>query len=157
MRWSIIKLIWLRELRDQLRDRRTLFMIAGLPLLLYPVLGFAVLQFAAGFADRPSVIAVIRGPGTSEDFPPRTSAVVLLPPPVPGCIGVQPGYLAGCAALARQPALTYPQLLRGGKLEPHGDKSQTEAAEKRLQFKFMSAEEARQKLHDKEVDLVLSA
>src|SRR5439155_172651 len=30
MRWSIIRLIWLRELRDQLRDRRTLFMIAGM-------------------------------------------------------------------------------------------------------------------------------
>ena len=43
MRWSIIRLIWLRELRDQLRDRRTVFMIVGLPLLLYPLLGFAVL------------------------------------------------------------------------------------------------------------------
>ena len=52
MRWSIIRLIWLRELRDQLRDRRTLFMIAGLPLLLYPVLGFAVLQFAVGFVEQ---------------------------------------------------------------------------------------------------------
>src|SRR5436309_3050550 len=30
MRWSIIRLIWLRELRDQLRDRRTVFMIAVL-------------------------------------------------------------------------------------------------------------------------------
>src|SRR2546429_104212 len=32
MRWSIVRIIWLRELRDQLRDRRTLFMVAGLPL-----------------------------------------------------------------------------------------------------------------------------
>ena len=39
MRWSIIRLIWVRELRDQLRDRRTIFMIAVLPLLLYPLLG----------------------------------------------------------------------------------------------------------------------
>src|SRR5262249_9387773 len=28
MRWSMIRLIWFRELRDQLRDRRTVFMIA---------------------------------------------------------------------------------------------------------------------------------
>ena len=49
MRWSIIRLIWLRELRDQLRDRRTVFMIAVLPILLYPVLGFGVLQFAHAY------------------------------------------------------------------------------------------------------------
>src|SRR5947209_216965 len=30
MRWTIVRLIWARELRDQLRDRRTLFMIAVL-------------------------------------------------------------------------------------------------------------------------------
>src|ERR1700722_18332584 len=74
MRWSIIRLIWLRELRDQLRDRRTLFMIAVLPLMLYPVLGFAVLQFALGLIDRPSVIGIEYGPLHSIDFPE-------LPPP----------------------------------------------------------------------------
>jgi sodium transport system permease protein len=71
MRWSIVRLIWFRELRDQLRDRRTLFMIAVLPLLLYPVLGFAVLQFAMGFQERQSVIGVVRGPLGSDDFPER--------------------------------------------------------------------------------------
>src|SRR5690554_1352041 len=44
MRWSTIRLIWFRELRDQLRDRRTVFMIAVLPLLLYPLSGLAFLQ-----------------------------------------------------------------------------------------------------------------
>ena len=39
MRWSIIRVIWLRELRDQLRDRRTVFMIVVLPLLIYPLAG----------------------------------------------------------------------------------------------------------------------
>src|SRR5262245_6895962 len=38
MRWSIIRLIWFRELRDQLRDRRTVFMIVLLPIVLYPLL-----------------------------------------------------------------------------------------------------------------------
>src|ERR1700676_3356139 len=71
MRWSIIRLIWLRELRDQLRDRRTLFMVVVLPLLLYPILGFAVLKFALGFSEKPSIIGVVRGLGRVQDFPPR--------------------------------------------------------------------------------------
>src|SRR5437868_3951229 len=71
MRWSIIRLIWLRELRDQLRDRRTLLMIAGLPLFLYPVLGFAVLHLARGFADTASTIGVVTGSEERRDFPPR--------------------------------------------------------------------------------------
>src|SRR2546430_8082751 len=71
MRWSIIRLIWFRELRDQLRDRRTLFMIAVLPLLIYPILGFAVLQFAMGFQEKASTIGIVRGPLGTSDFPER--------------------------------------------------------------------------------------
>src|SRR6266849_6086421 len=70
MRWSIIRLIWLRDMRDQLRDRRTLFMIAGLPLLLYPVLGSAVLGLAMNFGERPNIIGVV-APELPGDFPPR--------------------------------------------------------------------------------------
>ena len=44
MSWSNIKLIFHREARDQLRDRRTLFMIAVLPILLYPLMGIVVLK-----------------------------------------------------------------------------------------------------------------
>src|SRR6266436_4524239 len=58
MRWSIIRLIWLRELRDQLRDRRTVFMIAVLPMLLYPILGVGVLQFALGFLRKQNTVGV---------------------------------------------------------------------------------------------------
>src|SRR5262245_25814499 len=68
-RWSIVRLIWFRELRDQLRDRRTLFMIAVLPLVLYPALGFAVLQFAAGFGESAGTIGIVRGPRGSSDLP----------------------------------------------------------------------------------------
>src|SRR5438067_9150409 len=68
MRWSIVRIIWLRELRDQLRDRRTLFMVAGLPLLLYPILGVAVLRFAAGFVDQPTKVGVVVGP-SDKQFP----------------------------------------------------------------------------------------
>ena len=34
MNWRNIKLVFFREVRDQLRDRRTLFMIFVLPVLL---------------------------------------------------------------------------------------------------------------------------
>jgi sodium transport system permease protein len=83
MRWSIICLIWVRELRDQLRDRRTLFMIAVLPLLLYPILGFAVLQFAIGFQDKPSVIGIVQGPKDAKAFPERIKAGTAQPEYMP--------------------------------------------------------------------------
>src|ERR1700726_4273132 len=70
MRWSIIRLIWLRDLRDQLRDRRTLFMVLVLPLLLYPVLGFVVLKFALGFSEKPSLIGIVSN--SDQDFPERS-------------------------------------------------------------------------------------
>ena len=39
MNWRNVGLIFQREVLDQLRDRRTLFMVAVLPILLYPLLG----------------------------------------------------------------------------------------------------------------------
>lgn len=44
MQFKNVKLIYFREMRDQLRDRRTLFLIAVLPLLLYPLLGTSFIQ-----------------------------------------------------------------------------------------------------------------
>lgn len=44
MKWRNVKLILGRELRDQLRDRRTLFTVLVLPLLMYPLMGIALLQ-----------------------------------------------------------------------------------------------------------------
>jgi sodium transport system permease protein len=46
MNWSHIKLIFHREVRDQLRDRRTMFTICVLPLVLYPLMGMVMLQVA---------------------------------------------------------------------------------------------------------------
>lgn len=45
-RLSAIGLIYTREMRDQLRDRRTLFTIAILPILLYPLVGMLLMQIA---------------------------------------------------------------------------------------------------------------
>ena len=62
MHWSNISLIYQREVRDQLRDRRTLFTIAVLPLLLYPLLGMSFLQIAQFNREHVSTVRVI---GTS--------------------------------------------------------------------------------------------
>ncbi len=66
MRWSIIRIIWLRELRDQLRDRRTVFMIAVLPIMLYPAAGFGLIQMAQGFVNQKAVV-LVRG---ADNLPP---------------------------------------------------------------------------------------
>lgn len=59
MSWRNVKLIYAREIRDQLRDRRTLFMIAVLPLLLYPLIGMSVFQLSQFLRKNESQIVVI--------------------------------------------------------------------------------------------------
>ena len=59
MTWKNIRLILLREVRDQLRDRRTLFMVVVLPLLLYPGLGIGMLQMAMYFTEQPRQVVVL--------------------------------------------------------------------------------------------------
>jgi sodium transport system permease protein len=71
MRWSIVRLIWFRELRDQLRDRRTLFMIVVLPILLYPVGGIALMQLATGFLAKQQSIVGIVGKDNLPAWQPR--------------------------------------------------------------------------------------
>lgn len=59
MNWRNIWLIFQREVRDQLRDRRTLFMIAVLPLLLYPALGLGMMQLSMGFREEPRKVVIL--------------------------------------------------------------------------------------------------
>src|SRR5262249_51857581 len=66
MRWSIIRLIWAREIRDQLRDRRTLFMIAVLPLVLYPLLGMSFFQITQFMREQPIRVLVVGAPESAE-------------------------------------------------------------------------------------------
>src|SRR4029079_11705212 len=54
MLWSNVKLIFLREFRDQLRDRRTLFTVLVLPILLYPLMGVLVFQVQQFLKENPS-------------------------------------------------------------------------------------------------------
>jgi sodium transport system permease protein len=59
MKLANVKLIFLREVRDQLRDRRMLFMIFVLPLLLYPLLGMSFFQVVQFMHEHPSRVKII--------------------------------------------------------------------------------------------------
>jgi len=65
MKWSNVNLIFRRELRDQLRDRRTLFTVVIMPILLYPLLGMAMLQVAQFMREHPTKIWIMG----SENLP----------------------------------------------------------------------------------------
>src|SRR5208283_5238992 len=57
-----VKLILAREVRDQLRDPRTLFMVFVLPILLYPLLGTAYFQMVQ-FQTKNSMTVLVVGGG----------------------------------------------------------------------------------------------
>ena len=59
MSWKNVRLIFQREVRDQLRDRRTIFMVAVLPLLLYPALGIGMFQMITLFSEQPRTVVIL--------------------------------------------------------------------------------------------------
>ena len=59
MKWKNVKLIFWRELSDQLRDRRTLFMLLVLPVLLYPTIGFVMLNMTLLFQDQTRTVVLL--------------------------------------------------------------------------------------------------
>lgn len=67
MSWTNIKLILTREVRDQLRDRRTLFMVAVLPLLLYPALGIGMVQMVLLFQEQPRTVVILGADSLPEE------------------------------------------------------------------------------------------
>jgi len=77
-RLSAIWLIFSREMRDQLRDRRTLFTIAVLPILLYPFVGTLLLQIAQFSRHNPTSIATV-GTEHATDAPPLIADGSFLP------------------------------------------------------------------------------
>ncbi|MBI3823691.1 MAG: hypothetical protein HY289_13560 [Planctomycetes bacterium] len=167
MRWSIIRTIWLREMRDQLRDRRTLLVILGLPLILYPLLGFAVLQFAVGFTEKPSVIGVVSGSPDVKDFPRREPANAgrHVAPAAAWFAAALPGFdmphAAGVCALthASRAYLDYPLLIEDGHFTVFDAKvprktAREWAAQARFDIEFLSNADPAL-LSDRKVDLIL--
>jgi|TARA_B110000263_G_scaffold69306_1_gene60294 sodium transport system permease protein len=68
MNWTNVKRIFNREIRDQLRDRRTLFTTLILPLMMYPILGLLMLQIAQFVSETSSKVQVI-GRDAIADLP----------------------------------------------------------------------------------------
>lgn len=95
-------------------------MVAGLPVLLYPILGIAVLKFAAGFVDKKTVVGLVSGPGPVREFPPR-----FVPSPVAAATAevgaAQSALQGGPANLLAGPALVlaHETLLQ----QPHSGRS----------------------------------
>lgn len=58
MRRSMIRLIAFREIRDLLRDRRTLLIVLGLPAILYPAFVVVGLAFAVSMLEQKTVIGI---------------------------------------------------------------------------------------------------
>ena len=69
MNWSHVKLIFHREVRDQLRDRRTMFTICILPVLLYPLMGMVMMQVAQFHREQHVSVAVVGLENWPVDFP----------------------------------------------------------------------------------------
>ena len=69
MKWANVGTIFRREARDQLRDRRTLFMVFVLPILLYPLLGMGIVQFTVMLEQKPKRVIVV-GAESLPDAPP---------------------------------------------------------------------------------------
>ncbi|MGE5191858.1 MAG: ABC transporter permease subunit/CPBP intramembrane protease [Deltaproteobacteria bacterium] len=69
LNWRNVSLIFRREVRDQLRDRRTLFMIAVLPLILYPAMGLGIYQLAFVFRQQPRTVVVLGAENLPGDPP----------------------------------------------------------------------------------------
>lgn len=59
MKWPSIRRILVREVRDQMRDRRTLFMIFVLPLMLYPLLGMSLMQVTQFIREQPTKVLLL--------------------------------------------------------------------------------------------------
>ena len=66
MSWRNVILIFRREVLDQLRDRRTLFMVAVLPMLLYPLMGVGTAQMTALFTEQARTVVILG----AADLPP---------------------------------------------------------------------------------------
>lgn len=67
MNWKNVRVIFMREVRDQLRDRRTLFMITILPVLLYPMLGLGLVEMMLTFSEQRRTVVVLNADDMPKD------------------------------------------------------------------------------------------
>ena len=101
MRWTILRLISRREIRDQLRDRRTLFLILGLPVLMYPLFVIVGVLFVEALKEKKLVVGVEGAeflPQPEQDLSLGAAAIA----------GIPTGYI-------HQEVRTFPPLIENGR------------------------------------------
>lgn len=81
MNWKHVGLIFQREMLDQLRDRRTLFTITVLPILLYPLIGMLMMQIAQFNREYTVRIGIMGEQHWPEDLPLLDEEHKLVPRP----------------------------------------------------------------------------
>ncbi len=122
MRGTIIRLIWHRELRDLLRDRRWLFMLLGLPVLLYPAFGLVGFVFALSMLEQVTPVGVVGleslpgppPPGMVVGPVPEMSWFAVLP--APGVNGAASALGAAASARALRLRTADPPLVVDGHI-----------------------------------------
>jgi sodium transport system permease protein len=107
MNWMVVRDVLAKELRETLRDRRTLVMMVVLPVFLYPVL-FMLMEQLALFGQRsleaePARVAVAGEAGPLADFLAADSAVRVVAVEGPPAEAVSAGEVEAAVALVGAP------------------------------------------------------
>src|SRR5437764_14022244 len=140
-------------------------MVLVLPLLLYPILGFAVLKFALGFSEKGNIIGIVRAPGRLQDFPPRVPAHagLSLAPDLAWLSAASADNLPGAAAfaMAAHACLDYPLFIRSGRFPVFQPRTPLEEAtnllaQARLRIEWLETLDT-DTLKNKQVDLIVTA
>jgi len=83
VRWGVVRTVLAKELKETLRDRRTLFMMIVVPILLYPALMVLVEQLTLfgqrRLGERPAAVAVAGADPALVSFLRADSSLRLLP------------------------------------------------------------------------------
>ncbi|MSR55229.1 MAG: ABC transporter permease [Gemmataceae bacterium] len=135
MRRSLVRLIAAREIRDLLRDRRTLLIILVLPALLYPAFVLVGLAFAVSMLEQKTVIGIVG----AENLPP------VKPHPEALLAG-------GTLAVEAERRWDNPPLIEGGKFLTRFHR--TEALSGQMELRVLASDD-RGPLDRREVDAIL--
>lgn len=106
MRWSVVRTVLAKELRETLRDRRTLFMMIVIPTLLYPAIMVVLEQLTLlgqrRLSERPAAVAVA-GDERLAAFLNRDSAIRVVPPESATVGAVRAGHAEAAVVAGRKP------------------------------------------------------
>jgi len=139
MRGSIVRLVALREIRELLRDRRTLFLVFALPILLYPVFGVVGWVFARSIADQAVIVGIVG----RDQLPPGLT--------LPIADQFFRGSLGTAATIRAK--LDYPGLIEGDQFVAKADDSQLDIGTALVLRDLDSADQSQ--LDDRQVDVIL--